>query len=40
MDRAEFGKLLDGAIQECEQQGINTMTPQEIARLEWIGGTR
>lgn len=38
MDRAEFGRLLDGAIQECRQQGIETMTPQEAARLRWIEG--
>ena len=38
MDKAEFGRLLDGVIQECHQQGIETMAPDEIARLEWIGG--
>lgn len=36
MDRAEFKRLLDGTIQECEQQGIQTMTPAEIARLDFI----
>ena len=38
MDSTEFSHLLNGVIQECEQQGINTMTPQEAARLKWIGG--
>lgn len=37
MDRAEFSKLLDGAIQECQQLGIETMTPEEAARLRWLG---
>lgn len=38
MDSSEFSKLLGGAIQECRQQGIETMTPQEAARLRWIEG--
>ena len=38
MDSAEFSKLLDGVIEECRQQGIETMTPEEAARLKWIGG--
>lgn len=38
MDRAEFGKLLDGVVQECRQQGIETRTPEEIARMKWIEG--
>ncbi len=37
MDSGEFSRLLDGVIQECRQQGIETMTPQEAARLRWIG---
>lgn len=36
MDRAEFARLLDGTIDECEQQGIQTMTPQQIAELKYI----
>lgn len=36
MDSGEFSKLLDGVIQECQQQGIETMTPQEAARLRWL----
>lgn len=37
MDSTEFSKLLNGAIQECEQQGIDTMTPEEVSRLRWAG---
>lgn len=40
MDSAEFARLLDGTIQECEQQGIQTMTPSEIARLEFVESTK
>lgn len=36
MDSREFSRLLDGIIQECEQQGIPTLTPQEIAGLGFI----
>ena len=36
MDSAEFARLLDGTIQECEQQGIQTMTPREVAELQFI----
>lgn len=36
MDSAEFARLLDGTIQECEQQGIQTMTPAELAKLEFV----
>ena len=38
MDSGEFSKLLNGVIQECRQQGIETMTPEEAARLRWIEG--
>lgn len=38
MDSGEFSKLLDGAIQECRAQGIETMTPEEAARLKWVEG--
>ena len=37
MDTGEFKRLLDGVIQECRQQGIETMTPAEAARLRRIG---
>lgn len=36
MDSAEFARLLDGTIQECEQLGIQTMTPQELAQLQYV----
>lgn len=36
MDSAEFSRLLDGIRDECEQQGIQTMTPAEIAKLKFI----
>lgn len=36
MDSAEFARLLDGIIEECEAQGIQTMTPAEIAKLKFI----
>lgn len=36
MDSAEFARLLDGIRDECEIQGIQTMTPQEIAKLKYV----
>ena len=36
MDSREFSRLLDGIIQECRQQGIDTLTPDEIARLDFM----
>lgn len=36
MDSKEFARLLDGMVQECEQQGIPTLTPQEIARMRFV----
>lgn len=33
-DTAEMHKLLEGTIQECQIQGIETMTPEEIGRME------
>ena len=38
MDSTEFSKLLNGVIQECQQQGIETMTPQDAAKLMWYEG--
>ena len=32
-DSAEFNTLLQGCIQECQQQDIDTATPAEIARM-------
>lgn len=36
MDSAEFSALIDGMRYECEQQGIDVMTPEEIARLRFV----
>lgn len=33
-DTREFSILLDGTIEECKQVGIETMTPDELIRLE------
>lgn len=36
MDSAEFSCLVDGMRYECEQQGIDVMTPEEIASLRFV----
>lgn len=36
MDKKEFSILLDGLIQEAQQQGIPTLTPNEIEKLRYI----
>lgn len=36
MNKNEFRVLLDGVIQEAQQLGICTLTPEEIERLRWI----
>ena len=36
MDSAEFSRLIDGMRQECEAQGINVLTPAEIAALRFV----
>lgn len=36
MDSAEFSRLIDGMRGECEQQGIDVATPEEIARMRFI----
>lgn len=36
MDKNEFRVLLDGIIQEAQQLGICTLTPEEIERLRWV----
>lgn len=33
MDTAEFSRLVSGLVDECKQCGIETMTPDELARL-------
>lgn len=37
MDSREFSHLLDGVRQECIDQGIPVMTPEEVARLRFVG---
>lgn len=36
MNSTEFSRLVDGIRDECEAQGIVTMTPQEIASLAFV----
>ena len=36
MDSAEFTRLIDGMREECGLQGIDVMTPQEIARMRFV----
>ena len=36
MDSKEFSSLLDGLISECEEVGIPTLTPDEVAKLKYI----
>ena len=38
MDSKEFAILLDGVISECNEVGIATLTPDEVARLKFIQG--
>lgn len=38
MDSAEFTRLLHGLIEECEAQGIPTMTPAEADALVFVEG--
>lgn len=33
MTKEEFGRLLDGLIEECKNLGVETETPDEIARM-------
>ena len=38
MDSAEFSRLIDGAREECEAQGISVLTREEIANLKYVEG--
>ena len=38
MDTAEFTRLLNGVIEECRQQGIETDTPEQVARMKRMEG--
>ena len=35
-DSSEMHKLLEGTIQECQMQGIETKTPDEIRKMEMV----
>lgn len=37
MDSAEFTRLVQGMREECEAQGIDVLTPEEIASLRFDG---
>lgn len=37
MDTKEFTRLIDGMREECVAQGIDVMTPEEIASLKFEG---
>lgn len=36
MDTKEFKRLLDGLISECQEIGIDTLTPAEVARMKEV----
>lgn len=36
MNSSEFTQLIQGMRDECESQGIDVMTPEEIARMRFI----
>ena len=36
LTKEEFAHLIDGLVTECKEQNIETMTPEEIHRLELI----
>ena len=36
MNSAEFTHLINGMREECEAQGIDVMTPEEIARMKFV----
>ena len=36
MDSAEFSALIDGLRYECESQGIDFMTPEEVSRMRFV----
>ena len=38
MDSKEFAQLLNGLIDDCEEQGIVTLTKEELANLKFIEG--
>ena len=39
-NREEMARLIEGTVQECKAQGIETATPDEIANMEQVWGIR
>lgn len=39
-DSGEMAKLIDGTIQECKNVGIETLPPDEIARMKALWGAK
>ena len=37
MSSLEFSRLIEGMREECEAQGIDVATPEEIARMRFVG---
>ena len=37
MDTEEFSRLIDGAIYEAQNLGIETITPEEVAKMKALG---
>ena len=40
LDNAEMSKLIDGVVQECHEQGIETLPPAEIKALKEAWGVK
>jgi hypothetical protein len=38
LDSKEMARLIDGTVQEAKQLGIETATPEEIARMKALWG--
>ena len=38
LDNAEMSKLIDGVVQECHEQGIETLPPAELKALKEAWG--
>jgi hypothetical protein len=39
MDTKEMSILIDGIVSEAKEMGIETLTPDELARIEYIENT-
>ena len=40
MNSKEFSDLINALVSECKEQGIETLTPDEISHLEGLEGAR